>query len=117
MPAENNSDQAAAEERFDVEPSASAGALERMESADLELGREVSTVSELPPGDMFKKKKKKRVGGLSFAVQVEEQVIQTNEEDLTQRREHWQSIQQKASDPNTVCSLLVLRTPNRLRSF
>ena len=113
MPEENDSGQAAAGERLlDAEPPASADALERMESADLELGREQSTISELPSGDMFKNKKKKRVGGLSFAVQVEEQVIQTNEEDLTQRREHWQTIQQKASDPNTVRAGSQLYEPN-----
>jgi len=66
------------------------------------LGREASTLGDLLPADTFKKKKKKRVGGIAFAVQVEEQVIKTNDEEMTMRREHWQAIQERASDPNTV---------------
>jgi hypothetical protein len=71
-------------------------------SSNPELGREVSTVGDLPPSDTFKKKKKKRVGGIAFAVQVEEQVIQSNEAEMQHNREHWQAIQEKVNDPNTV---------------
>ena len=55
MPAENDSDQAAEGARF--EPPASTDAFDGMASADLELVREQSTLSELPSEDMFKKKK------------------------------------------------------------
>ena len=59
--------------------------------------------ADFPPEEgTIKKKKKKRVGGIAFAVQVEEQVIQSNEEEMAMRREHWQAINEKASDPNTV---------------
>ena len=63
----------------------------------------------------FKKKKKpKRVGGIAFAVEEQVQVIQTNQEDLTLRREHWQAIQEKANDPTTVspghCVVLAFKT-------
>ena len=93
-------------EKLDAELPPSADSVHRRESSgskkDFDPVKEQSILDGLPSADMFKKKKKKRVGGLTFAAQVEEQVIQTNEEDLTLRREHWQTIQQKASDPNTV---------------
>ena len=66
---------------------------EERTSSNPELGREESTVGDLPPSDTFKKKKKKRVGGIAFAVQVEEQVIHNNEAEMQQNREHWQAIQ------------------------
>ena len=66
--------------------------------------RENSTVGDLPEPGSFKKKKKKRVGGIAFAVQVEEQMIATNDEEMTLRQEHWRAIQEKANDPNHVYS-------------
>ena len=66
--------------------------------------RENSTVGDLPEPGSFKKKKKKRVGGIAFAVSVEEQVIATNDEEMTLRQEHWRAIQEKANDPNHVYS-------------
>ena len=83
-----------------------ATALERAISSEPDFEREQSTLSDLKPPDTFKKKKKKRVGGIAFAVTVEEQVIATNDEEMTQRQEHWRSIQEKANDPNTVRLLL-----------
>jgi hypothetical protein len=79
-----------------------------------QLWREESTVGDLPLDTFKKKKKPKRVGGIAFAVEEQVQVIQTNQEDLTLRREHWQAIQEKANDPTTVspghCIVLALKT-------
>ncbi len=69
---------------------------------DSQLWREESSVGDLPLDTFKKKKKPKRVGGIAFAVEEQVQVIQTNQEDLTLRREHWQAIQEKANDPTTV---------------
>lgn len=77
-------------------------ALEHAMSSEPDFEREQSTLSDMPPAYTFKKKKKKRVGGIAFAVTVEEQVIATNDEEMTLRQEHWRSIQEKANDPNTV---------------
>ena len=81
---------------------------------DSQLWRDESTVSDLPLDTFKKKKKPKRVGGIAFAVEEQVQVIQTNQEDLTLRREHWQAIQEKANDPTTVsqghCVVLAFKT-------
>jgi len=75
----------------------------------IELGREESTVGDLQPSDTFKKKKKKRVSGIAFAVQVEEQVIHNNAEEMQRNREHWQAIQDKVNDPSTVSNGIASR--------
>ena len=80
--------------------------------APVAVGTEGQVENAEPPLEegTVKKKKKKRVGGIAFAVQVEEQVIQSNEEEMALRREHWQAIHEKASDPNTVSKT---KTPAR----
>lgn len=83
-------------------------------ASEIELGREESTVGDLPASDTFKKKKKKRVSGIAFAVQVEEQVIHNNAEEMQRNREHWQAIQDKVNDPSTVSSGIASRSDRPL---
>ena len=80
----------------------------------IELGREESTVGDLQPSDTFKKKKKKRVSGIAFAVQVEEQVIHSNAEEMQRNRDHWQAIQDKVNDPSTVSNGIAARSDRPL---
>ena len=83
-------------------------------AGDIELGREESTVGDLQPSDTFKKKKKKRVSGIAFAVQVEEQVIHNNAEEMQRNRDHWQAIQDKVNDPSTVSNGIAARSDRPL---
>jgi hypothetical protein len=83
-------------------------------AGDIELGREESTVGDLPLSDTFKKKKKKRVSGIAFAVQVEEQVIHSNAEEMQRNRDHWQAIQDKVNDPSTVSNGIAARSDRPL---